>query len=214
MKYLFIGLMAFMIGCTTEKPVQVEQPTNTTQAPIQETGEKPVKVNEDGLNVGQLIEVGNKMTWRLDDWHGNRPDCKETDVEGGVCDMSVQGCQKPNGKKMLCDQQKTYKIYGWIYHKEGLKYTPLADAEISRYWFAGSWVGFTDIHVLGKTNKFGYYEVYTSDLKDTLRVKKEGYFSMCNKSEILVYSGQHLNRAAPAFIEPMILKTVTNDSCK
>lgn len=211
MKYLLIGLMAFMIGCTSEKPVQTEQPTTTTQAPN-------VGMPEKDMKMGSIIEVGKVKTWERSEWMDKAQACPEGAAHSKPCeDFEGQGCKLSAGKGLACKEVTTWNVSGYVYEKLDLGVKPLAGAKITQTWFAGCIVGFCDEWQVATTDENGFYEFLTSDLKDTMKASKEGYYGFCTndpKMPISLKNGQSIIEGPPKKMMPLTMFKLTNDSCK
>lgn len=181
MKLLILALAVSLFTACSDKEDSTGVVTPPPPPPVEDK-EKPLFVDAEGKKWGTIKEVSSTSLWALDSWHGERPDCPAGAELNKPCDpQGMQGCKKADGQKLMCKTDKAYKVYGWVYEKEGVTVKPLEGVKVDHFWFSGCMVGFCK-PVAGpvETDKNGYFEYMTSDLKDQVRiVGKEGYFGLC-----------------------------------
>lgn len=190
-----------------EKPVNQEDPSK----------EKPIFTDASGKKWGSIKEMSKVSLWKLDGWHGDRPECTPDVALGKACDPQiVQACKKPDGTKLICQTDMAYKVWGWIYEKDGVNFKPLEGVKVDQFWFAGCLVGIC-VPAAGPvfTDKDGYFEYMTSNLLDTIRILgKDGYFGLCNRDNKPIAGGgtSQLGIGKPTL--GGVQYKLTPDSCK
>lgn len=172
---------SFTQASCNEKPADQEDPNK----------EKPIFTDASGKKWGSIKEMSKVSLWKLDGWHGERPACDPSVALGKSCDMTGAACKLPDGTKLICHTDMAYKVWGWIYEKDGVNYKPLEGVSVDQFWFAGCLVGICKPSAGPvKTDKDGYFEYMTSNLLDTIRILgKEGYFGLCNGAEKPINGG-------------------------
>lgn len=190
-----------------EKPVNQDDPSK----------EKPIFIDASGKKWGSIKEMSKVSLWKLDGWHGDRPECAPDVSLGKACDpIQTQACKKPDGTKLICQTDMAYKVWGWIYEKDGVNFKPLEGVKIDQFWFAGCLVGIC-VPAAGPvfTDKDGYFEYMTSNLLDTIRILgKDGYFGLCNRDNKPIAGGgtSQLGIGKPTL--GGVQYKLTPDSCK
>lgn len=183
------------------------------QEPI--SHEQPLKYSDEGLKMGGVRTEGVVSKYVSTDYDNmfspkpkleNIVNCSNDVVVGGTCVNNYSVCKKQR-EVFSCNTSTNYKVWGWIYEKNGLDYSKMAEnVKVDIYSFAlcvgdsrgcGSFAG----PVL--TDKFGYFELNTSTLFDTLRIDGlPKYYMFCNKGKPIAGGGQYLAGSADKAIGP------------
>lgn len=190
MKYILLAILALTVACTEQ---------------------------EKEMKVGAIEEVGETKTWVESAWFDKAPACPDGAVASKPCDGQLQGCKLPNKKGLECKVQKTYKVTGYVYEKLDLGFKPLEGVEITQTWFAGCIVGFCDEWKVAVTDKDGKYEFLTSDVKDTMKAGKEGFYGYCTndpRMPISLKNGQSIIEGPGKKMLPLTLQKLTPEACK
>lgn len=202
-------------GSFTVKTCSVSTGGGGTTSPGEEA---PLHVNSEGQKIGSLKLVSDKSIWVEDLWHGNPGACPSTAALGGTCDANLyQSCKLPDGKKLICQNKKLYKLFGWISERKDRKFIPLQGVKVDIFWFVGCAIGICGPMVPAvETNSNGYFEIYTPELLDTLRiVGKEGYFGLCNGTKPINGGGEAIiNKKVGDPMGPYVQYALQAESCK
>lgn len=164
-------------------------PTTTTLPPVSTepaSHEAPLAITTQGLKVGGGYLVSREArVWTFGDVgfdHG-APACTTIPQLGSSCAQG-SACKANNGVFRCQEGKSQYKIFGWIYDDMGNTQKPLADVVVDKFWFVGCMIG--DCKATGetKTDQWGYFELFSSDVLDTLRiVGKPGYHGFCQNGK-------------------------------
>lgn len=185
------------------------------------THEKPVKISDEGLKMGGIKELGDTYivqgTSRMfSPPPPVRPTCATQPVLGASCVKGTPVCMLGQ-TDYSCEVKKTWKIFGWIYEKNGLDYSKMAEGvKVDIFWFAGCIAGMCE-SMAGPvlTDKWGYFEFTTSWMLDTLRLDGlPKYAAFCKDGKPLAGGGQYINAdMAGKAIGPFKQNLVTPDLC-
>lgn len=164
--------------------------------------EQPMKISDEGLKMGGIKSLGVKYVIQPTSRQFSpkpppRPICQTIPVIGSECQKGMPVCQTADDQtEYSCEPKETYKIFGWIYEKNGLDYSKMAEGvKVDVFWFAGCWVGFCD-SMAGPvyTDKWGYFEFTTGTLMDTLRLDGlPKYYMFCDKGKPIAGGGQYIS---------------------
>ncbi len=175
-------------------------PTTTTLPPVVDqepsSHEPALAISNQGLKLGGGYLVSRSATiWSFRTEIGfdhNAPVCTTNPSLGSSCSMG-QACKGNNGI-FFCDGGKTqYKIFGWIYEDFGNTQKPLAEVVVDKFWFAGCLAGMCQGLHETKTDKWGYFEMFSSDTLDTLRiVGRPGYHGFCQNGKPIAGGGGNI----------------------
>lgn len=191
---------------TCDNGVLSGQATNATCEVLPETEpsshEQPMKISDEGLKMGGIKSLGVKYAIQSTSRQFSpkppaRPICQTIPVIGSECQRGMPVCQTADDTtEYSCEPKETYKIFGWIYEKNGLDYSKMAEGvKVDVFWFAGCWVGFCD-SMAGPvyTDKWGYFEFTTQWLQDTLRLDGlPKYYMFCDKGKPIAGGGQYIS---------------------
>ena len=223
---LIFSALLLVVGATACKQ-DAATPPNTTppsttppaQPPVVDqepaSHEKPAKVTDENLKVGKCYKVSqDKNIWQFvskDDMFSPKPTdlCDSSYVQSHECSDPGFGCKLPSGDFLSCKGGQTqFKCYGWVYEKTGRDYQPLEGVSLDIFWFAGCMAGSCKPMVPAVlTDKYGYFEIFTTTLLDTLRINgKEGYYGVCNQNKPMSGGGTYVtadpNAATGALDKP------------
>lgn len=202
MKKLFLVLFAITaLSMSACKDDQTTPPTGeppVTQPPTGDSEpdahEKPFYVSEDGKKWGSAKQIDEKSFWTKSGFgHDKMPLCTTQKV-GDQCTKSSASCMIDKNNYLDCRTSKTYKVWGWVYEKQGKDFKPLEGVSLDIFDFAFCMVGGCDI-LAGPvlTDKWGYFEIITPTLKDTLRINgKAGYYGLCHGKKPINGGGTYL----------------------
>ena len=229
MKY-FLLLAALLVGCSTSP----SNPTNPTDpiTPVDPVipqppshHEKPMKISDEGLKMGGIKELGtkyivNEVSRQFSPVPPARPVCAQIPVVGSECAQGAPVCMNAQGTvEYTCAPKTTYKVFGWIYEKNGLDYSKMAkNVKVDIFWFAGCWVGFCN-SVAGPvyTDEFGYFELTTGSLMDTVRIDgMPKYYAFCKDKKPIAGGGQYISsefvgKAIGPFKQMLVKPDTCND---
>lgn len=198
---LFLSACVLMglAACITQQPggTTPPNPVTTTTLPAPPVDVEPASheqalaITAEGLKVGGCYAVSEQASvWTFAkgvDFSPQPPACGSSKpLAGTECNPSSQsGCMADGGAYSCSRGKKLFKCFGWVYDDMGNTQKPLEGVQLDIFWFAGCIVGACD--PMGGpvfTDKYGYFEVFTSTLIDTLRIKgKPGYYGVCNGSK-------------------------------
>lgn len=189
------------------------------------THEKPMKISDEGLKMGGVKLVGDLYTWSAGEYSDlfppkpkweEIPNCAGNPIAGGQCSKNSSMCKSAD-KVFQCHNKKTYKVWGWIYEKNGLDYSKMAEGvKVDMFWFAGCLAGMCDPFAGPVyTDKFGYFEFLTGSLMDTLRLDgMPKYYMFCQKGAPIAGGGQYMTTFEGKAIGPFKQLINTPDACK
>lgn len=175
--------------------------------------EKPVKISDEGLKMGMARTIGDQYTWIASDYNdmvpprpvfADIPSCEASVVNGGLCSRNSTMC-KIGQKVFQCHNNKTYKVFGWVYLKQGLDHSKMAEGvKVDMHWFAGCLAGMCDPFAGPVyTDKWGYFEFTTTSLMDTLRLNgMPKYYMFCQNGNPIGGGGQYMTTFADKPIGP------------
>ena len=185
------------------------------------THEKPMKLSDEGLKMGGVKLVGTQWVTRgmsrsFSPPPPARPLCATQPVLGQICKQGTPVCMLGD-VDYSCEQKRTLKVWGWIYEKNGLDYSKMAEGvSVDIWWFAGCLAGMCSPFAGPvKTDKWGYFELTTETLLDTLRI--EGlpkYHMFCKNGQPISGGGQYITSFEGKAIGPFKQLLVNPDSCK
>lgn len=193
------------------------------------THEKPARINDKGLKVGAVKEVGKVSTWHGFEYSAmatpkpNLNDiatCAAGIVAGGTCTQEHAYC-KIGTKVHECRTETTYKVFGWVYEEVGRDYKAVEGVKADIFWFVGGCMGngMCDPMVGPvKTDKYGYFELLTTSLLDQVRLDgtEVGLYAFCSRGKPIPGGGATIQgMAGKAFSDAFAhQKRIKPDSCK
>lgn len=192
-------LAAWMTACQTAPPVDggstttttLPQVTTTTLPPVAQepaSHEQPLAITNQGLKVGGGYLASKSATvWTFSTNIGfdhNAPQCgMPLPALSSSCVMG-SACKANNGIFRCVGGQTLFKIFGWIFQDFGNYQKPLADVVVDKFWFAGCMGGNCQGLHETKTDEWGYFEMFSGDVLDTLRiVGKPGFHGFCRNGK-------------------------------
>lgn len=191
------------------------------------THEKPMRINDKDLKVGGVKLMGSVSTYQsseYSDMFSPKPklediaQCSPSVVIGGACASGTPICK--NGTKIFtCETKTTYKVFGWVYEEIGRDYKAAEGVKADIFWFAGCISGMCNsLSGPVKTDKWGYFELLTTALLDTVRLDglEVGLYAFCKDGKPIAGGGSAITGLAgkpfsDAFAHQ---KRIKPDSCK
>lgn len=185
--------------------------------------EKPMKLSDEGLKMGGVKLIGTQ--WVISSQSRLfsppppvRPACATEPLMGSICAQGTPICTFGD-RDYSCEPKKSYKVWGWIYDKRGLDHSNMAEGvSVDIYSFAFC---LSDSRGCGpfagpvKTDKWGYFELTTGTLFDTLRINGlPKYYAFCNRGAPIAGGGQYLADTEGKAIGPFKQMLVKEDTCK
>lgn len=173
--------------------------------------EKPFKLSDEGLKMGGIKDMGDKhivvsASRQFSPKPPPRPVCSSIPVLGSICQPNMPICQNAEDTvEYSCGVKKTYKIFGWIYEKKGLDHSKMAEGvKVDVFWFAGCLAGICEPSAGPVySDKWGYFELTTGWLLDTLRIDgMPKYYMFCQKGKPIAGGGQYITDKAGKAIGP------------
>lgn len=193
-----------------------------------ETHEKPMKISDKDLKIGGIKEVGKLSTrsgGNYDEMFPPKPkleeipNCPTGTTNGTQCSEGAPAC-KIDRMVYSCNTQTTWKVFGWVYEEIGRDYKPAEGVTADIFWFAGCFVGFCK-PMAGpvKTDKYGYFEILTQGLMDSLRLNglDVGLYAFCKDGKPIAGGGSYISHemVGKPFSDALAnQKRLKPDSCK
>lgn len=206
MQFILATVLLFVLSCTSSDDSPTNGPSDPLPTPVvidptpipgpDLSYQKPyVRISPEGMKVGKCSMVENVSLWHKDHDFANSPPCPEGVKLGNSCNPNeLQGCQKSSTEKFICTTRRAWECHGWVYEKEGPKYTELKGVKLNVFFFAGCMAGMCDPQSeVVETDSNGYFILKTHTLLDTLKITSpNGYFAHCNKGQPIGGGGTNL----------------------
>lgn len=173
--------------------------------------EQPMQISDEGLKMGGIKELGDKWivgksSRQFSPKPPARPICQTEPLVGSECRRGMPVCQTADDMwEYSCGVKKSYKVFGWIYEKNGLDYSKMAEnVKVDILWFTQCMQGYCEPSAGPVyTDKWGYFEFITGSLLDTLRLDGlPKYYMFCNKGKPIAGGGQYITNSANKPIGP------------
>jgi hypothetical protein len=229
MKYFLLLMLAFMLACSSAPKSPNGSGPQPEPEPIPELplGYDPsyqleyVSLDEMGLPRGQCVNVGVQNSWRASAAHESMRECLPSEVAGTACSNLGSFCKINNISALSCRAETTHRCHGWVYEETKKEsgpsdFKPLKDADAFIFYFVGCMVGICNPQSeVVKTDENGYFMFHTTTMKDSLRIKKDGYFGACNVDRPFPFAGGSFpNNVAEPVIPPQKMQVLKPDSCQ
>lgn len=177
-----------------------------------------VSLDQMGLPRGQCVEVGVQNYWRGSMAHESMRTCTPSEVAGAACSNVGSHCKINNLQALSCRAETTHRCHGWLFEETKAEsgpssFKPLEGAEVFIFFFPYNTNPASDIVL---TDENGYFELYTTTLNNTLRLRKDGYFGACNGNTVWPFAGQVVRQQGnpEPVIGPFKMLKLEPDSCQ
>lgn len=233
MKAILISLaLVFFVGCgstgtspevppTVPGPVEPQPPVPELPLGVDPSYQvAPVRLTDQNLPVGQCVKMGETFFWRGSIAHDSMPLCTGQAL-GEPCSSGSQACRINNINALSCQRQEAHRCHGWVMEETKAEsgpssFKPLKDADAYIFYFVGCMIGICGPQSqVVKTDHNGYFEFMTTTMRDSLRIKKDGYFSACNVNRPFAFGGGSFpNNVLEPEVPAIRMQVLKPDSCK
>lgn len=238
MKIIIAALtLAFVLTACPSKPKEqtppVITPPTTTLPPVvvvppsePASHQKPFFTDDEGLKRGGVRLIGERykvmaVANNFSPKPPPAPTCEAKPVVGADCENGFNACDIGT-IRYQCESKKTYVVFGWVSEKDLTtgKYTPKAGVKFDIFMFAGCLQGNCKPSAGPvMSDEFGYFEMETTWLQDTLRMyAPEGFYgNVCSNGKVTPppSGGSYLPQPGSNFIgQSFKVIKITENSCK